>query len=252
MVHFTAQYLLNPTKLISVALVGVGGTGSQMLGHLARIDTTLQALGHPGLYVHVYDDDQVSEANIGRQLFAEPDLGLNKATVLVSRLNRFFGLNWEAHPEKYVCQLRANIIITCVDSAKARIEIKSLIKSTKDEQEPDEKALYWLDMGNGSKSGQVVLGTVKDIQQPKSKLETKKALPDVLDLYPQIKKVKDKDDGPSCSLAEAIKKQDLFVNPIMATLGADILWKLFREGMITSQGCFVNLDTFHVNPIKIF
>lgn len=252
MVHFTAEYLLNPTKLISVALVGVGGTGSQMLGHLARIDTTLQALGHPGLYVHVYDDDQVSEANIGRQLFAEPDLGLNKAIVLVSRLNRFFGLNWEAHPEKYVCQKKANITITCVDSAKARWEIKSLIKLTRDEREPDEHAYYWLDMGNSQKAGQVILGSCKKIKQPKSKHETTDQLPDVIDLYPQIKKTKEKDQGPSCSLAEAISKQDLFINPMMATLGADILWKLFREGMITSQGCFVNLETLQVNPLKIF
>ncbi len=89
-VHFTDKYILNPTHPITINLVGVGGTGSQVLTSLARINHALIALGHPGLHIAAYDPDEVTQANIGRQQFSMVDLGLNKATVLVTRVNRFF------------------------------------------------------------------------------------------------------------------------------------------------------------------
>ena len=57
-------------------------TGSQVITNLARMSMALQALGHPGLHVTVFDPDTVSQANIGRQLFSETELGLNKAVSL--------------------------------------------------------------------------------------------------------------------------------------------------------------------------
>ena len=68
-VHYTDSYLLNPQHPVTVNLIGAGGTGSQVLTNLARLDVTLRALGHPGLFVTLYDPDIVTEANIGRQLF---------------------------------------------------------------------------------------------------------------------------------------------------------------------------------------
>lgn len=50
------------------------------------------ALGHPGgLEVTVIDSDQVSEANVGWQMFYPSDVGLSKATVLVNRINMAMG-----------------------------------------------------------------------------------------------------------------------------------------------------------------
>src|SRR5580704_2115494 len=95
-VHFIDNYLINPTNPVSINLIGTGGTGSQMLSALARINQSLIALQHPGLCVKAFDDDKVSEANLGRQLFSQSEIGLNKAAVLVNRLNRFFGTNWKA------------------------------------------------------------------------------------------------------------------------------------------------------------
>lgn len=34
-------------------------------------------------------------------------------------------------------------------------------------------------------------------------------------------------------------------------LGANLIWKLFREGMITHHGAYLNLETMKVNPINI-
>lgn len=68
-VHYIDNYLLNPQHPVTVNLIGAGGTGSQVLTCLARLDVTLRALGHPGLFVTLYDPDIVTDANIGRQLF---------------------------------------------------------------------------------------------------------------------------------------------------------------------------------------
>lgn len=95
-VHFTENYLLNPHHPVTVFVIGAGGTGSQVITNLARMSMALRALGHPGLHVTVFDPDTVSTANIGRQLFSETELGLNKATALVTRINYFFGYSWSA------------------------------------------------------------------------------------------------------------------------------------------------------------
>ena len=78
-IHYTDNYLLSPHHPVSVHIIGAGGTGSQVATNLARMDMALRALGHPGLHVTVFDPDTVSEANIGRQLFSESEIGLNKA-----------------------------------------------------------------------------------------------------------------------------------------------------------------------------
>ena len=95
-IHYTDQYLLNPYHPVTVFVIGAGGTGSQVVTCLARMSVALQALGHPGLHVTVFDPDTVTGANIGRQLFSEAETGLNKAVALVTRINRFFGYTWEA------------------------------------------------------------------------------------------------------------------------------------------------------------
>lgn len=250
-VHYTEKYLLDPTHPITVSLIGAGGTGSQVLTSLARINHALLVLGHPGLYVSVYDNDDVSEANIGRQLFSESDIGLNKANVLITRVNRFFGTDWECIPELYGNgqEEPENIIISCVDSVKSRMQISKAIdgKSGIDYQ----RRLYWLDFGNGTNFGQVVLGTLAEIQQPKSnKYDVVSKLKTVTELF-DLSTVNEKDSGPSCSLPEALRKQDLFINSTLSQLGCALLWKLITNGMIDCQGAYLNLDTMNANPIKL-
>lgn len=88
-IHFTDKYLLSPYHPVTVLVAGAGGTGYQVITSLARMSVALQALGHPGLHLTAFDPDTVTEANIGRQLFSETELRLNKATALVTRINRF-------------------------------------------------------------------------------------------------------------------------------------------------------------------
>ena len=251
-VHFTDSYLINPQHPVTVHLIGAGGTGSQVLEALARMDAALIRLGHPGLYVTVFDADEVSESNIGRQLFSPADIGLNKAICLVTRTNQFFGLEWEAVPEMYSDDApSANITISCVDNVKSRLVIYQHLKQVNHISDVYESPLYWLDFGNTQQTGQVILGTVKPIKQPKkAKYPTQATLPTLCDMF-DLTQVDEQNSGPSCSVTEALRKQDLFINSTLAQNGCALLWKLFREAKLEHHGVFLNLSTFKTNPIAV-
>ncbi len=105
-VHYIDNYLINPQHPVTVNLIGAGGTGSQVLTCLARLDTALRRLGHPGLFITLYDSDIVTEANIGQQFFSPSDISLNKAQSLVTRMNNFFGNDWKAVSDIYPAALK--------------------------------------------------------------------------------------------------------------------------------------------------
>lgn len=257
-VHITDNFLINPTNPVSVNLIGAGGTGSQMLTALARINHALLTLNHPGLMVTVFDDDKVSEANLGRQLFAASETGMYKSVVLVNRINRFFGTNWKAVTHRFgdgmTGEAKANLYITCVDTAAARFHISEILYPLGNSGRYDrERPLYWMDMGNSRDTGQVILSSIGNIKQPESELYRPVGhLPFITEMFrDQLEQADQTDDTPSCSLAEALTKQDLFINSAVANLGASLLWQLFREGMIFNRGMFLNLRTFITQPLKV-
>lgn len=254
-IHYTENYLISPYHPLTINLIGCGGTGSQVLTTLARINIALIKLGHPGLNVTAYDEDVVTDANLGRQLFSLNDLGSNKANVLITRLNRFFGTEWECcmsnYPEDGNTKT-ANITITCVDSVKSRVDIGKYIREHKYVDNEDlEEPYYWLDFGNTTNTGQVILGTLRDAKQPISEEFTTVSALKCVDEQYDLTKVKDEDSGPSCSLAEALRKQDLFINSTLANLGCNLLWKLISQGCIEYRGLYLNLKTMNVNPINL-
>lgn len=253
--HYTHEYLLNPQHPITVKVIGCGGSGSQMIQALARINVSLIALGHPGLIVQAWDTDKVSEANLGRQLFSVSDLGQYKCKILIERINRFYGFNWQAQPLHFdeSCvkdNLFANIIISCVDNVASREIIQKIPTAPMKRMAPFNVPIYWLDLGNTQNTGQVVIGTFGNINQPKGSRGTIGQLPTIMDLHPDIK-IYEKPEDPSCSLAEALNRQDLFINSSLVQFAATILWKMFRELRIKFHGCYLNLDTMSVNPIPI-
>ncbi|WP_316826102.1 PRTRC system ThiF family protein [Pedobacter miscanthi] len=258
-VHIVHPSFLNPANPISVNLIGAGGTGSQMLTALAKINAALGAFGHAGLQVTVFDDDTVERPNLARQLFTEYEIGMNKAVVLINRYNCFFGTNWKAVPERFesFCSednnRSAKLTISCVDTLSARIAIEKTIALQAIKANHRDSCLYLMDFGNSKDSGQVVLSTIGKIKQAESKKNTTvDSLPSLTTEYAELLASSEQgDDTPSCSLAEALDKQELFINPVLANIGASLLWTMFRDGIIQYRGFFLNLGDFRTQPIVV-
>lgn len=260
-VHFTDNDLINATNPISVNLIGAGGTGSKVLTALMEMNEGLIALGHPGLQVRLWDNDIVTEANIGRQRFARCEVGLYKPVALINRANRWSGTSWKAESQKFEKdslgrlpeQGKATIFITCVDSVPARFEIADILNELNSNRNYLHSPRYWLDFGNSQHTGQVILSTIGSIRQPESeKYETVASLPFVTEEFGGLlKQSEEKDDTPSCSLAEALEKQDLYINPALAQMGCSLLWSLFRNGLTEYRGFFLNLKTYHSQGLKV-
>lgn len=253
--HFIAPELLNPTNPISVCLIGAGGTGSQVLTGLARISHSLQQLGHAGFQVSLWDDDVITDANRGRQLFAECEVGLSKATALITRTNRFFGTAWKAVEEPFIPDTatgRYSVYISCVDTAAARFGIAEVLQDLDLNSYHADTPRYWMDFGNGRDTGQVILSTIGSIKQPASeKFLPVGSLPLVTEEFAELLAKGDSEDLPSCSLAEALEKQDLFINSVLAQMGCSLLWQLFRNGLILQRGLFLNLGDFRAAPLQL-
>ncbi|KOS05262.1 thiamine biosynthesis protein ThiF [Flavobacterium akiainvivens] len=260
-IHFTDNYLISPTNPIEINLIGAGGTGSKVLTALMEMSHSLTELAHPGLQVRLWDDDIITEANLGRQRFAPSETGLYKSVALINRVNRFMGTNWKAETQKFerntlgVLPENANatIYITCVDNVQVRFDIAEMLKAMSKRRMNRDEPKYWLDFGNSQQTGQVILSTIGEIKQPQSeKYETMASLPMVTDEFGELLKQSEQtDDTASCSLAEALEKQDLYINATLAQMGCSLLWSMFRYGMTENRGFFLNLKNFQTHPLKV-
>ena len=99
----------------------------------------------------------------------------------------------------------------------------------------------------------MLLSTIGNIKQPNSeKYETVASLPWVTEEFGELLQQSEKqDDTPSCSLAEALEKQDLFINASLVQMGCSLLWGLFRNGLTPYRGFFHNLKDFQTQPIQV-
>jgi PRTRC genetic system ThiF family protein len=234
------EYLHNPRHSISVALVGAGGNGSEMLTKLGRMAYTLNAVYGRDLFVTLIDPDTVEEPNLGRQLFCASDLGRFKSDVLIERVNRFYGTNWVSNPKAVEkSDLKSNLVISCTDNVASRKLIHDNLRYTHDLYYRHEYATYfWLDMGNDFTSGNIILSS-------KCK-EIKTYMPDAFEIFGDIK---DNPSRPSCSLAEAIEKQHLLVNPFVADLASTLLWEVLTKPEIDYQGIYFDLNAMRVRKV---
>lgn len=260
-VHFTDSDLINATNPVTVNLIGAGGTGSKVLTALMEMNHSLIELGHAGLQVRLWDDDIITSANLGRQRFAECETGLYKSVALINRANRFMGTNWKAETVKFEKDVlgklprnaKATIYISCVDSVQARFDIADILNLKSRQRHYRDEPKYWLDFGNSQQTGQVILSTIGTIKQPNSeKYETVAGLPFVTEEFGELLRESElADDTPSCSVAEALEKQDLYINSSLAQIGCSLLWGLFRNGLTEYRGLFLNLKDFRSHSIPI-
>jgi PRTRC genetic system ThiF family protein len=240
-------------RQVRVLVVGCGGTGSAVVGGLPYLHQALVARGHPGgLHVTVMDGDMISPTNCIRQPFSRSEIGLNKAIVLVNRLNLFWGLKWEAIPIHLKAgtfisrsysgdDLCAHIVIGCVDTRAVRAMIRDAVSKWS-------TVSYWLDLGNNADSGQFVLGEPLNERNRRARLR----LRTVAELYPEVcDKALDDDGEPSCSAIEALERQEPFINSTLAQHSLALLARLFRYGEIDYHGGFINLGTGVMSVLRI-
>lgn len=227
---------------LQVVIVGAGGTGSQVLTHMARIYHVMKALGREQeIMVTVIDDDTVSETNLFRQAFFPADIGHNKAHVLVQRVNLGFCLNWRAENVRLTEENAktllgdANLVIGAVDSPTAR----KVIYSMRDFFEKQRKDVMWMDCGNRLDDGQVIIG---HLSQSSHSAKSQIWVPNAGDLYPDLVDPSIvEEDIPSCSLAESLAKQSLFVNTGAAVHACSMLFTLLRYGQLEHHVTYYNV-----------
>jgi PRTRC genetic system ThiF family protein len=224
---------------VTIELIGAGGTGSQVLQQLGRIHMALQAMSRPGLMVRLWDGDTVTAANAGRQLFTRSEYNRNKADVLIERVNRFYGTSWHSVPRHMTEEdvrmgdVHGNIIITCVDKVAPRELMQTNIYTilpTHSKTHDGFANHFWIDTGNSKTTGQVICGSRKH------------SLPTILDIEPNLKKFEDQDDSPSCSLAEALDRQHLFINTIIGNICAMLVFDICSKPILTWYGAYINMD----------
>lgn len=224
-------------RRVRVLVVGCGGTGSAIAAGLPFLHQAMISNGHPGgLHVTVMDGETISPSNCVRQPFSRSEIGHYKSVVLVNRLNVFWGLDWEAVPrnlEQGAGIDEANIVIGCVDTRAARAVIRDCTTHWS-------RTDYWLDVGNNADSGQFVLGEPLNATNRRSRTR----LRTVAELFREIVDPELDNDGlPSCSAAEALERQEPFVNSTLAQLALVMLARLFRYGAVSYHGGFINLAT---------
>jgi PRTRC genetic system ThiF family protein len=235
---------------LRVLIVGAGGTGSSIAMNLSYLDQAMRVWGHAsGLDVTMMDADTVSATNCVRQPFSTSDIGQSKATVLINRINIFWGTKWTAIPNRFHARSfesdRSNVpdvLIGCVDTREARKAIEESFTHALS------GTYYWLDLGNNAASGQYVLG------QPLNRRNRRKAerLRTVSELYPEIADTEAGEDPlPSCSAVEALDRQEPFINQTLALNALAMLGQLFRYGKLSYHGAFFNARTGQTSALPV-
>jgi PRTRC genetic system ThiF family protein len=239
-----------------VLVIGAGGNGSAVLFGLPYLHHALIAWGFAdGLNVTVMDADTVSPTNCVRQPFGAADIGQNKATILINRINLFHQISWHSD-ETFFSQGAQNntgssydntvdFVISCVDTRAARREMHEAFNNV---MGPWRSVRYWLDIGNNASNGQFVLGQPLNCVNRRSKTR----LRTVTELFPSIMDTSlGEGPLPSCSAAEALERQEPFVNNVLATSALSMITLLMRYGQIDHQGAFYNAESGRSAPISI-
>lgn len=206
--------LVIPVKAqLSIHIVGAGGTGGYTAEYLTRL-----LAGEDGHEIHLYDGDIVEGKNLKRQNFYPDDLEKKKTDVLQQKLCQIHGApEISSHPE-YLTDAKsfALDILTelkpeqslLVISAVDNIATRKLINEAVLIHLRDAKTLtIALDSGNHDQGGQVCVfanAPVRNRQPFKS--DQIVALPTMLDLFPEMAKVKDHNPGEGTICEDAAEE----------------------------------------------
>lgn len=232
-------------QCINIVVIGAGGTGGYLMSFLAQANYSLNKISNGDRYfsITLFDGDDVSETNIGRQNFYPCDIGSNKAQVVTHRLNCAFGTRWQysacdfdlSVKEHATTLCNADVLFTCVDTAKFRYELGQ-------EMENEELELIWIDGGCANSEGQVICGNTYSMQED--------FIPSIFHLYGEGMLSEVEDNTPSCSHTESLRKQDYGINHLTALYMQNMLWQLLRHGKLAHQALYYSLTTGHTHALE--
>ena len=247
----TAQIGSSKFRLV---LVGCGGTGSFLAGHIARL-LTGSAIGETIEDVLFVDGDSVESKNVGRQLFSKRDIGKNKAEVLANRYNQAFGLDVYWCPDFLTEDNFSEIIpgsnrshpvliLGCLDTAAARKTILDKVAGKRGNH------VWWLDAGNGQYTGQIVLGSTGSNEKISSGVGA--YLVEYLPYPPLVftdlvNPAQDIERSLSCAEMLQSEEQSLNVNALVAGLMAEML-RLFLTGDLSYNIVQLDISSFITVP----
>lgn len=244
-------------QTINIILVGLGGTGSWLAPHAARVAKTLLGRGKK-VRLFFVDDDIVEAANVERQNFCQSEVGYHKARVLAVRYGLAWGLDITVFTEKFTPdspRLPLNewgtmtVVVGCVDNAKARNSL-----SFTGAANPHGKELprcFWLDCGNSLESGQVLLGASDrpdslayafDLAGVCTNLPSP-ALQDPSLLVARPEELAGAASNLSCEEMALANAQSLMINQRVAAEAADYLLRLLVTGGLKKFQTYIDLPS---------
>ncbi|MCL6477872.1 MAG: ThiF family adenylyltransferase [Peptococcaceae bacterium] len=192
-----------------IVVVGCGGTGSNLVPHLAQLANSYKS---EKVSIVLVDEDVVEPGNIGRQFFIEQDVGNNKARALQVRYATAWGgeISYYPHyvreegvllrllepPGIHGVKTVLPILVGAVDNHYSRRIFHSVFYKM--------PTIAYVDAGNSLFSGQVVVGL-------RHKGET--LLKPVADYYPDVLTVEDEISvGGTCGRKVEKEPQSLIAN----------------------------------------
>jgi PRTRC genetic system ThiF family protein len=226
--YLPAKYI---DRSLSIAIVGVGGTGSWLANRLLVLYRALSQINpshQPFKTIKLFDPKVVTEANLVRTSFTQYDVGVNKAIALAERLNNAIGHTLFESSDGEFDYGRYDLVITCTDNAQSRLYAM-------------QRGEYWLDTGVNLSTGYAVLGCNNHAH----------FLPNADDLFHLSKADDNAHRAPSCSALESLQRQAFGINDIIAGYAVQMLSQLFIKGQISQHGVIVDLESLLATPIKV-
>lgn len=227
----------------TVAIVGVGGTGTAVARIVARIIYDMQRSRKHTPQIVLIDPDIVEPKNIGRQgLFIPADEGQHKVEVIGRRLNFAFGLDIAWIPEpvdavRHFDRYGGNLVISCVDNHMARKELHRI-------------SGVQIASGNHENAGQVCIGSTDDRELMRRFIDGRDGkypyLPKEGLLFPELLEPESVPErptpAPSCGELIEVGEQALLVNDWQATVIGSYVYKLLHRQPITTFLTFASAD----------
>ena len=240
MSRYLTKYMPVPlTELLTVAVVGCGGTGAILAEHLARMIKGYQLETE----LMLIDGDDVEIINITRQNFRQEDVGQNKAESLAFRLSAQFGIDVSYQPvyftnNEHLFNITDTLVVTATDTLSSRKMIYDSFRC---------REHLWLDIGNEQHHGQAIIGTtsIRDkLRNDYWNWERRSIavnLPDIAAINPALCKARRKNKRAGC-VEMPFSEQGFGVNAMAALAAAKICKEVLVDGIIRTAGIYFDVN----------